>query len=217
MSDPAEEPRQRTARSQKSAWDEAYRQGHPRWRGPSDLDLSGLRGRVLELGCGDGKTAIALAQKGLQVVGLDPSRVALLTLGKRVGSDKLSLVQADALSLPFKEASFDCLASVHFLDHLLLKDRENAVEEMGRVLKPGGLVIGRFFSVNDMRFGKGEEIEPKTYLKGNEIINHYFTEEEVLSLFDGYLPITINSSNKPTKFSGESGHRSLITIELRKL
>ncbi len=216
MSDMLEKTQRYTTMSRKSAWDESYRQEHPRWRGPSDLDLSGLKGRVLELGCGDGKTAIALVEKGLEVVGLDTSRTALLILSKRVVSERLSLVQADGLDLPFGEASFDCLASVHFLDHLLSGERGYAVEEMRRVLKPGGVIIGRFFSVNDMRFGKGEEIEPETYLRGNGVFNHYFTEGEILSLFDGYLPITINSSNKPTKFSGDSGHRSLITVRLRK-
>ncbi len=217
MSDLAEKSRQLTAKEQKSAWNEAYHQGHPRWRGSSDLDLSELKGKILELGCGDGKTAIAMVEMGFEVVGLDASRTAISALDRRIRSERLFLVQGDALNLPFLEGSFDCLALVHFIDHLLASDRGKAVEEMGKVLKPGGLILGRFFSINDMRCGKGEEIERHTYLRGNGVFNHYFTEEEIIHLFIGYRVLSIRTSNKPTKFPSDSGFRSLITAELKKM
>jgi ubiquinone/menaquinone biosynthesis C-methylase UbiE len=201
---------------QQAAWEKAYRQEHPRWRGPSDLKMDRLGGKVLELGCGDGKTAIRLAEAGLSVTGLDRSRAALLTLSRRIGSGKLELVQGDALDLPFKDGAFDSVTSVHFIDHLLSADRRNAVDEIGRVLRQSGVVVGRFFSVNDMRFGKGKDVEHGTYLKGNGVINHYFSEAEILDLFAGYDVLSIEASRRETKFSGGSDHRSWITAELRK-
>ena len=201
---------------QPAAWEQAYHQEHPRWRGPSDLKMDHLSGKVLELGCGDGKTAIALAESGLNVTGLDRSRAALLTLSRRIGPGKLDLVQGDALDLPFKDGEFDSVTAVHFVDHLLSADRKNAVKEIGRVLRRPGVVVGRFFSVNDMRFGKGEEVEHGTYLKGNGVINHYFSEDEILDLFAGYEVLSIEASSKETKFSGGSERRSWITAELKK-
>jgi ubiquinone/menaquinone biosynthesis C-methylase UbiE len=198
------------------AWDEAYSQEHLRWRGPSDLDLSRLDGRVLELGCGDGKTAIALIEKGLRVVGLDLSGTALSALSKRSGSDRLSLVQGNAIDLPFREGVFDCVTAAHMIDHLLSTERSQAVDEIRRVLRPHGLVVGRFFSVDDMRFGKGTEIEPNTYLRGVGVFNHYFSEQEILALFSGFEVISIRSTKKPTKFPSDTGYRVLITAELRK-
>ncbi len=199
---------------QKAAWDEAYQQSHPRWRGPSDLQLSALHGRVLELGCGDGKTAIGLVEKNLDVIGLDQSRTALSILRDRAKDDGLRLVQADALALPFTEGSFDAVTAVHLIDHLLSDDRSKATVEINRVLRPGGMVVGRFFSIDDMRFGKGEEIESDTYLRGNGVFTHYFTEEEILALFPGYRVLSIVRSMRPTKFPTDSGNRSLITAEL---
>jgi ubiquinone/menaquinone biosynthesis C-methylase UbiE len=206
----------RTSSGQGKAWDEVYSQEHPRWRGPSDLDLGNLEGRTLELGCGDGKTAIALIEKGLMVVGFDLSRTALSVLSKRSGSERLSLVQGNALDLPFAEGVFDCVTAAHVIDHLLAEERSKAVDEIRRVLRPHGLVIGRFFSIDDMRFGKGKEIEPNTYLKGNGVLNHYFSEHEIISLFSGFKVMSIGSTKKPTKFSSDSGYRALITAELRK-
>ena len=216
MSDRAgNHPRSATS-GQRSAWDDVYRQEHPRWRGPTDIDLSGLQGRILELGCGDGKTATAALEKDLDVIGLDSSRGALSAFSRRRSSEHLSLVQGDALDLPFMEASFDCVTAVHLLDHLLSDERIRAVVEMQRVLRPHGMVIGRFFSRDDMRFGKGEEIEENTFLKGNGVFNHYFSEAEVRTLFDGFDVVSIDSSLKPTKFPSDSGHRALITANLRK-
>jgi ubiquinone/menaquinone biosynthesis C-methylase UbiE len=216
MSDPVEKPPQIGTTGQKEVWERAYRQGHPLWRGPSDLHLNNLKGRVLELGCGDGKTAIAMVETGLNVVGLDLSMTALTTLKKRTDSNNLCLVQGNAIELPFKEGSFDSVAAVHFIDHFLLSDRHKVVREIDRVLAADGAIIGRFFSREDMRFGKGKQIEPNTFLRENGVFNHYFIEDEILDLFSGYSVMSMNSSKRATKFSGETKHRSLITVELRK-
>ena len=216
MSDTVEKSPRIGTTGQKEAWERAYRQGHPLWRGPSDLRLNNIIGRILELGCGDGKTAIGMVKSGLIVVGLDLSRTALTTLKKRTDSKNLSLVQGNAIELPFKEGSFDSVAAVHFIDHFLSNDRHKVVREIDRVLAKDGVIIGRFFSREDMRFGKGRQIEPNTFLRENGIFNHYFIEDEILDLFTGYSVMSMNSSMRTTKFSGETKHRSYITVELRK-
>jgi len=216
MRDPVEKPPQIGTSGQKEAWEKAYRQGHPLWRGPSDLHLNNIKGSVLELGCGDGKTAIAMVESGLIVVGLDLSRTALTTLKKRTDSKNLSLVQGNAIELPFKKGSFDSVTAVHFIDNFLSSDRHKVVREIDRVLAPDGVILGRFFSREDMRFGKGRQIEPNTFLRENGIFNHYFTEDEIFGLFTGYSVMSMNTSMRATKFSGETKHRSFITVELRK-
>lgn len=216
MSEPIENAQRSSTIDQRRFWEKAYLQEHPLWRGPSDLELDNLRGRVLEIGCGDGKTAMAIIEKGLSVVGLDASRAALSTSSRRIYSDRLCLVQGNAIELPFKSKSFDSVTMVHFIDHLLATGRERAAKEIDRVLRPGGTIIGRFFSVDDIRCGKGKQIEPNTYLRGNGISVHYFIDEEILELFEGYLVEKMCESKKRTKFSQDGGHRSFMTVELRK-
>ena len=120
------------------------------------------------------------------------------------------------MELPFRSESFDSVTMVHFIDHLLAADRERAAKEIDRVLRPGGAIFGRFFSVDDIRRGKGKQIEPNTYLRGNGITVHYFIGEEIIGLFKGYTLEKISESKKLTKFTQGGGHRSFMTVELRK-
>ena len=62
-------------------------------------------------------------------------------------------------------------------------DRIKAVSELFRVTKPSGSVFFKAFSASDFRFGKGTEVEQNTFLRGDGMLTHYFSVEEVLSLF----------------------------------
>jgi ubiquinone/menaquinone biosynthesis C-methylase UbiE len=102
-------------------------------------DLAGRR--VLDVGCGTGSLAGALAERGARVWGVDPSEemlaVARSRLGRRVG---LKLGRAEAL--PFKDGWFE-RAVLRLVVHLV--DRARALPELARVLSPGGrLVIATF-------------------------------------------------------------------------
>ncbi len=109
------------------------------------LDLTGAAaGRdVLDVGCGDGTYAVALATLGARATGLDTSIPALRAAGSRAADAgmRLSLVSGDAERLPFRAATFDLVVSVTAL--CFVAEPERAVAEIARVLWPGGrLVIG---------------------------------------------------------------------------
>jgi ubiquinone/menaquinone biosynthesis C-methylase UbiE len=100
--------------------------------------------RVLDIACGPGNFSRAFAATvgahGL-VVGLDASRT-MLERGAaelhRSGIHNLTLVRGDATDLPFVEQSFDgvcCFAALH-----LFADPFAGLDEMTRVLKPGGRI-----------------------------------------------------------------------------
>jgi len=131
---------------------------------------------VLELGCGNGKTLAALARSA-ETVGLDIARNAL-----RACSPGPALVQGDATRLPFADRSFDAVVAFHVLGHLAERERTEAVSEALRVLRPGGRLVVREFSVRDMRCGRGAEVEPMTFLRGTGIATHYFTAAELRAL-----------------------------------
>jgi ubiquinone/menaquinone biosynthesis C-methylase UbiE len=89
---------------------------------------------VLEVGCGTGRLATALAERGARVWGVDPSEDMLAqaraTAGRRVG-----FKQGRAEALPFKEGWFE-RAVLRLVVHLV--DRPRALSELARVLAPGG-------------------------------------------------------------------------------
>jgi SAM-dependent methyltransferase len=91
--------------------------------------------RVLDLGCGKGRFARALCERGASVVGLDLS-AAMLNEAK--GIDR---VRASARRLPFRPASFDAVVAVEVFEHLAPRSLDLVCVEARRVLRPGGTLV----------------------------------------------------------------------------
>jgi len=99
------------------------------------------RPRILDVGCGTADLSLAFSRLG-PVVGCDFCH-PMLRLGARkiAESDKrlpVSLLEADALVLPFAGASFDVVVSAFVLRNLA--DIDRGLREMRRVLRPGGFL-----------------------------------------------------------------------------
>jgi ubiquinone/menaquinone biosynthesis C-methylase UbiE len=97
--------------------------------------------RVIELGCGPGLYSRNLANRfpEIDVVGADRSERQLCWARERANSSGIqncSFERVNILSLPFDDASFDCLITSRIFT--ILPDRQRAVAEMFRVLKSGG-------------------------------------------------------------------------------
>lgn len=95
--------------------------------------------RVLDVACGPGLLARAMAPRVAEVVGVDLTPAMLekgRTLLREAGHDNVVLQEADAQALPFADGTFDVVVSRLALHHLA--DPGGAVVEMARVLRPGG-------------------------------------------------------------------------------
>jgi len=118
----------------------------PRWRrflvsrtdaGPGD--------RVLDVATGTGAVALELVrQKGCTVVGVDQSEGMLETARRRVNGS-VELVQASAEQLPFDDGEFDALTFTYLFRYV--DDPAVAIDELARVVKPGGTIAGLEFAV----------------------------------------------------------------------
>ena len=102
--------------------------------------------RVLDVGCGPGRHAHALAQRHIIVVGVDISET--FTALARAGAPKgASFVRADARRLPVAPGSFDAAISLCQGGFGLLDaDDVVALDAMARAVKRGGLVAVSAFS-----------------------------------------------------------------------
>ncbi len=103
--------------------------------------LQGLR--VLDVGTGDAAYAIAAAQRGAAVTGIDVDRRMLATARARAEAAgvSVSLQEGRVEELPFEDGAFDVVLAVTVL--CVVPDAPTAVREMARVLAPGGrLVLG---------------------------------------------------------------------------
>ena len=95
------------------------------------------RGRVLELGCGMGHLLGWLTDR-YQVFGSDINPWALSQAKRNVPDGQFVLLSADDICV-FPQAVFDVVIAKHVVEHL--SQPEQAIAEMSRVLKPGGLLI----------------------------------------------------------------------------
>jgi len=124
--------------------DKAARCGEPSyvWRAGQErrlqmvLQAAGERakGRLLENGCGVGMYVERLAPHTGQVVGLEYDHARAAEAGER----SPHIINGAGEGLPFLGASFDMILSHEVLEHV--QDDRLAVEEMVRVLKPGGRI-----------------------------------------------------------------------------
>jgi ubiquinone/menaquinone biosynthesis C-methylase UbiE len=111
----------------------------------STYDLLDVRRgeHVLEVGCGAGDDARALAQlvgREGRVVGLDLSQTMIAEAQRKAAGDGVSLEfrQGDAHQLPFPDLTFDACRVDRVMQHL--ESPERAIAEMARVLKIGGRI-----------------------------------------------------------------------------
>jgi len=100
----------------------------------------GGRGRILEIGVGTGRFALPLAERRLDITGIDLSMPMIARLREKSSATaRCHVARADATALPFPDDSFGGALSVHVL-HLIADWRE-AVSELARVVRPGGVLI----------------------------------------------------------------------------
>ena len=120
----------------------------PVHRSGPDLDAlveeASMRGdeRVLDIGCGPGHTAFAIAPRARSVVALDLSD-AMLAEGRKLAAERgianVHFERGDAGELPFEAASFEVVTSRFCAHHYA--NPGAVLREVARVLVPGGLVL----------------------------------------------------------------------------
>ena len=144
-------------------------------------------GRLLNVGCAHGPDFLPFKDK-FDLWGLDSSQ-AMIGLAQKY-SDKFkftaNLLAADAVSLPFRDKSFDWIISVAAYHHILDKQgRLQAFRELRRVLKPGGEVFLTVWNRWQKDFiGKGREVDVPWKVQDKRLMRRYylFTYPEIAGL-----------------------------------
>src|SRR5215813_4541996 len=110
--------------------------------------------RALDLGCGDGTTALPLARLGADVVGIDIARNLVETGNRRAeqaGLARLRFQEGDACNLTgVADRSFDLVLSV--FGAMFAPRPFDVAKEMVRVTKPGGRIVMGNWIPNDPTF-----------------------------------------------------------------
>ena len=104
--------------------------------------------RALDLACGTGDIAFAIAERGARTIGLDITH-RMLQLG-RLRADAsatqaaVGFITGDMASLPLRSATFDLVTTGYGLRNV--PDLDAAIDEIARVLKPGGRLLSLDFN-----------------------------------------------------------------------
>lgn len=103
------------------------------------LEEAGITAGILDVGCGRGEWLQVLKQAGLEARGIDNNRIQI----QQCKSVSLDVVETEALAYlrSLEDSTLNAVTAFHFAEHLSLKDLVTFLDEVGRTLKPGGLLI----------------------------------------------------------------------------
>lgn len=146
--------------------------------------------RILDCGAGGMMPPLSLFKShGFDTVGIDfdENQVTKANdFGFKLDQD-LHVQVGDMTNLPFEDDSFDFVYSYNSVFHMMKKDIKKAIDEMKRVLKPGGLMFVNFLSVDDFRCGQGPDLGNHQYeqMDDEPVIHSYFDYDEAEALLTG--------------------------------
>lgn len=122
----------------RAKWDARYGAGSHPASEPVPLLAEALRqarpGRALDLACGRGRHAIALARRGYAVDAIDISPVGLASARERADDLAIRWTEADLYETALERAAYDVIVWVHFTDEAL-------VPRVLEALAPGGVLV----------------------------------------------------------------------------
>lgn len=108
------------------------------WKEVVDFLRTG-HGKLLDMGCGNGRHLVPALGMGYKIIGLDAS-VELLLISKRNIFGRVELIRGDVNELPFSKGSFDTVIYIATIHHLR-KGRIESLKEARRVMKDGGRIL----------------------------------------------------------------------------
>lgn len=190
---------------------EAYRTGRHGWQvgTPSPYAVRFMRrirreapgGRLLDVGCGEGRHCIAAARLGFAATGIDAEPLALARarrLAKAALGDKARAIvfrRANVLDLPWAEASFDAVLDYGCLHHQRTADWPVYRSNILRVLRPGGFYILSVFTRNFTLFRGSRR---PWHIAGGSY-RRFFTRKDLASLFGRHFDF-IDIQDEPRGF-----------------
>lgn len=170
----------------------AFYKNYDRVMDSTAAEVTKIPGNIVEIGIGTGNLTMKILEKyagidnnlDIRVIGIDQS-VNMLKEAKRK-LPQIAMRLGTFLKLPIEECSCDTVVSSYAFHHCNSKEKELAIKEMNRILKPGGRII-----ITDLMFrnqAARDEYEKTSSIRELEdLADEYFANvdevEEILSAY----------------------------------
>ena len=152
--------------------------------------------KIVEIGAGLGRDTLFFAKNLIHTTALDYSPSGIDVIIQKAKKNNLSNYISTKLfdvrqKLPFEDNSIDaCYSHMLYCMALTTSDLKKLNNEILRILKPGGINIYTVRHTNDGDFQNGIHIGEDLY-ENDGFIVHYFSEEKVNSLLNGFKNISL--------------------------
>jgi SAM-dependent methyltransferase len=159
--------------------------------------------KIVELGAGLGRDTLFFAKNSINIVALDYSPAAIKIINKKALETKLSnFISAKIFDvrkkLPFEDNSIGgCFSHMLYCMALSTAEIKYLNSEICRILKPGGFNIYTVRHAGDGDYKNGTHIGEDLY-ENDGFIVHFFSEEKVRKISDGFVIINIESFEEGT-------------------
>ena len=171
----------------------------------TEMALRWQKGRLLNIGCGHGPDFLPF-KDDFELWGLDFSS-EMVKQAQRYAAKfnfRVNLTIGDAAALPYADATFDWAIAVAAYHHIQdSQQRLEALQELKRVLKPGGEAFITVWNRWQPRFwGQGKEVQVPWKSKGKTLYRYYY-----LFSYPEFHRLLTRAGFKVLKMSPESSYR----------
>lgn len=183
---------------------------------------SNLEKVVLDCGAGGNCPPLALfSDFGYKTYGIEvsDSQIEKAKEFSKVNNIDINISKGNMTILPFDNESISFIYSYNTIFHMKKADISKAINEIKRVLKPGGICFVNFLSINDQDFGYGEKIGEGEFLQeedGQKVIHTYYDINEAEVHFKGMKILMKENRILERIFEGEKIKQGYIDYIVQK-
>lgn len=183
-------------------YDKKFKENFPKFPAKLDIELKRYLNlvpgkEVLDLGIGQGRNSIPLAELGFNITGVDYS-TKCLEICKNT-CNKLNLVKSDIRTFDIEKDKYDMILSGYVLHFLHKNDSYQIIKNIKNNIKNNGIVYISVFSLEDPKFSKYSTSSDFEILDNNILHNKvndtyvsFFSKDEVLNLFSDFKTIFVS-------------------------
>ena len=146
-------------------------------------------GKALDLGCGNAKDSLFLAQRGFSVHAIDIDSKIIKNLKQEPKKEKLkiNIIKADIRKFPIKENTYDLILAINSLIFMKKSELQKIITKIKKGVKNNGIVIISGFTTKDSSYLKlkkrYQSIEKNTFKDSNKQYWQFFSKNELKSYF----------------------------------